>query len=72
MLLLLADVASCRGPNHQDVQFVIIATNCEGEAALDDRMVRRIARVFQGACCQQRIMSRIEGDCAEFFPVPHH
>lgn len=45
------EVTPSKQKNNQDIQFVVIATDCEGETALDNRLIRRITWVFQRARC---------------------
>lgn len=53
-------------------QFMFVSANRKREAALHNRMVRRVARVLEGAGCQKRLVGRVERNRPKLLPVTDH
>ena len=53
-----------------DLHLMVISTYHKGETAIDSRMVRAVVRVLKRTRRDKSVVVRVEGDRAEFFPVP--
>ena len=54
------------------LQLVLVPTNRERKTRFYNRMIRVIAGVFQRARREERVVGGVEGNGAEFLPVPNH